>query len=155
MRVEANVLVGSWSGSYKLWLGPDEPMRESTTKATVSTAAAGQFLVITYSWADREKPHDGLLLLRAGEDVGPVDIVWVDSFHTMAGFMQFTSSEPANDGWNAFTKWSAGEGPEWGWRIEVTAPGRDELLVRMYISTPAGEEAPAVESRYTREAGPG
>src|SRR5690606_28115042 len=111
-----------------------------------------QFLVITYSWTDREQPHDGVLMLRVADDVGPVDIVWVDSFHTMRGFMQFSSSEATHGGWDASTKWSAGDGADWGWRIEVTAPEPDELLVRMYIATPTGEESPAVESHYTRHA---
>ena len=112
MRDDIASFVGTWSGSYKLWLGPDEPLRESTTQATVSTVAAGQFLVINYAWTDRDKPHDGVLTLRVADDVGPVDMVWVDSFHTMRGFMQFTSSERTEGGWDEFTRWSVGDRPD-------------------------------------------
>lgn len=76
--------------------------------------------------------------------------LWVDSFHTMCGFMQFEGQQTADGSVEGNTTWSAGEGPAWGWRIVVSNPGPDELLVRMYIATPTGEEAPAVESRYLR-----
>src|SRR5690606_27534363 len=53
VRADAALLVGEWSGHNKLWLGPDEPVRESSTSASVTAAAGGRFLVITYTWTDR------------------------------------------------------------------------------------------------------
>lgn len=60
--------------------------------------------------------------------------------------------EPATEAM-ATTLWSIGDGPDWGWRIALSSPNADDLLVRMYVATPAGEEAPAVESRYARSTG--
>lgn len=153
-RITAEGLVGAWSGDYSLWLGPDMPVKESTTKATVTAAARRQFLVITYSWTEAEKLHDGVLIVRLAEEPSSVDMVWVDSFHTMGGFMQFAGNHTDDGSIEGSTTWSVGEGPDWGWRIVVSSEGPDDLVVRMYIATPTGEESPAVESRYTRLSSP-
>lgn len=150
MSIAAEKLLGSWSGDYRLWLGPGEPVRESTTKAVVTAAAAGRFLVITYTWTESGKHHDGVLTVRLAEEPGPVDMVWIDSFHTMGGFMQFAGRKTAAGSIEGTTKWSVGDGPDWGWRIVVSGPDEGQLLIRMYIATPSGEESPAVESRYVR-----
>lgn len=151
LREDAAPLVGDWSGHNRLWLGPEEPVRESSTDATL-TMAAGRFLVITYTWSDKGKPQDGVLILRIAPQPGPFDMVWVDSFHTMGEFMRF-EGRPGKDGAiEGTTKWSPGSGPDWGWRIAVSSTGREEFSVRMYIETPDGEEAPAVESIYSRRA---
>lgn len=150
-RNEGAKLVGTWSGHNQLWLGPGESVRESPTRATITSAANGQFLMVAYTWADQGQPHDGVLVLRLAAEPGPVDMVWLDSFHTMRGFMQFVGQPTPDGSWNATTTWSVGEGPEWGWRIALAAPSEDELVIRMFIATPTGEESPAVESRYRRE----
>lgn len=152
MRMNAGKLVGEWSGRNSLWLAPGEPVRHSATEATVTTAAAGQFLVITYSWSDKGEPHDGLLMVRVADDPSPLDMVWVDSFHTMRQFMRFEGRESGDGSIEATTKWSPGSGPDWGWRIAVSSAGPDHLVVRMFIETPDGQEAPAVESVYSRKA---
>ncbi len=146
----ATALEGRWSGEYKLWLGPDEPVRVSQTAATLTSAAAGGFLVITYDWSDRGQPHDGVLLARVAGEPGPMDMVWVDSFHTMGGFMRFEGRGTNDGSLEGTTKWSAGSGPDWGWRINLRAVLPDRFTVRMYIATPDGEEAPAVETVYER-----
>lgn len=146
----AGALVGSWLGTYHVWLGPGDPARLSSTRATVTQAAGGAFLVITYAWSESERPHDGVLMLRLAAETGPVDMVWVDSFHTMGEFMRFVGSRTQEGGREGTTTWSIGDGPDWGWRIVVSTPTADELLVQMYVATPAGEESPAVEQRYTR-----
>ena len=112
LRQEAASLFGEWSGHNRLWLGPSEPARESDTSLQVTTAANGQFLVLTYAWSHEGEPHDGVLMVRLGHEPGPVDMVWVDSFHTMGTFMQF-GGRPATDGdVEGFTTWSPGSRPE-------------------------------------------
>ena len=60
-------LIGNWSGSNRLWLSPQEPVRESETKARVAPAAGGQFVTIQYTWADDGHPQEGLLLIGVEE----------------------------------------------------------------------------------------
>src|SRR5690606_6730741 len=142
--VETNIdvagLVGEWAGSYLLWLGPDEPVRESETAGTVTAAAAGQFLVLTYTWAASGKPHDGVLIARVADAPGAVEMDWVDAFHPAGKFMTVEGQSAAGGGLRATTKWSAGEGPAWGWRIDLSSAGSDDLVVQTYIATPTGEE---------------
>lgn len=149
-RISADRLTGSWKGDYRLWLGPDVPVKQSPTRAAVSGAAADRFLVITYTWSEDEKDHDGVLLVRLVKEPGPVDMVWVDSFHTMGAFMQFAGKATTDGSVEGTTQWSVGEGPDWGWRIALSNPGENELLVRMFVATPSGEESPAVEAQYVR-----
>jgi hypothetical protein len=56
-------LVGEWSGTNKLWLTPDEPVRESETTASVTLAAQGKFITIAYTWSFEGEPQDGLIVL--------------------------------------------------------------------------------------------
>lgn len=154
MKGPSDSLVGGWSGKYLLWLSPEDPVRMSKSEATVTTAAGGQFLVITYTWSEADKAHDGVLLVRLADEPGTTDMVWIDSFHTMGGFMQFAGNKTDDGSIGGATKWSVGEGPDWGWRIVVSSGGPDDLVVRMYIATPTGEESPAVESQYVRQTSP-
>ena|SRR5690606_12531028 len=149
-QLDPQVLVGTWSGHNKLWLDPSQPVSESPTRLTATAAAAGKFLVLTYDWADGAKPHDGVLMIKTGAEPGPLDMVWVDSFHTGGEFMKFEGLPTADGGVTATTKWSAGTGPEWGWRVNVSSAGPADLVVRMYIATPEGLESPAVEAQYSR-----
>ena len=79
-------------------------------------------------------------------------MVWVDSFHTSSQFMRFEGRAREDGGIEGDTKWSAGTGEDWGWRIVVSSPNAQELIVRMYVEPPDSEEAPAVESIYSRRA---
>ena len=90
-RDDAPELVGEWSGHNRLWLGPHAPARESPTQATVTTAAKGGFLVLTYTWSDGGEPHDGVLIARLTPGAGPADMVWFDSFHTQGFYMRESS----------------------------------------------------------------
>src|SRR5690606_17936239 len=146
----AQDLVGTWAGHNKLWLDPSQPVRESATRLTATAAAAGKFLVLTYAWADGETPHDGVLIVRTGAEPSPIDMGWVDSLHPAGQVMQFEGQGTADGSVNATTMWSVGAGPDWGWRIHVSSTGPTDLIVRMYIATPDGVEAPAVEARYSR-----
>lgn len=153
--IDAGKVAGKWSGRNLLWLGPEEPVRESATEATVTAAAANGFLVLAYSWSDQGKPHDGVLMARTAAEQDHMAMVWVDSFHTMGKFMRFEGRPTTDGSVEATTRWSIGDGPDWGWRIVLSCPSADELLVRMYVATPEGEEAPAVEARYERGAARG
>ena len=47
--------------------------------------------------------------------------------------------------------YSAGEGPDWGWRIEVRVPGPDAFLIEMFNIEPGGKESIAVRHRAERK----
>jgi hypothetical protein len=150
IRGSLEQFVGGWSATYRLWLTPADPVRESASRAELALAAGRGFATLRYVWEDRGKPHDGLLIIRNAPEPDLLDMVWVDSFHTAGKFMTFRG-EPTGDGsLSALGSWAAPPGPDWGWRIVLSAETESEPVVRMYVITPDGETGLAVESRYSR-----
>ena len=61
---ELTRLLGSWQGSSKLWLSPQESARESDSTAVVDKDIQGQFLQVRYTWSVEGEPQNGLILVR-------------------------------------------------------------------------------------------
>jgi len=146
---ELEALVGDWAGTKRLHLAPDAPVRVSDATARVALVAGGGFLSIAVGWSFEGAPQDGLLLVRLGDAPGPLDMVWVDSGHTMGAFMTFRGeTDPA--GWRAGSStYPAPSGPDWGWRIVVGAPD-GELTLTMFNVPPGGAPELAVDARFAR-----
>ena len=142
--------VGDWSGINRLWLSPDDPVRESETTASMALAAGGAFAMISYTWAENGEPQDGVLLVRLAPEPSQLDMVWIDSWHTGGKFMEFRGEEDRDGCMSALGSYPAPPGPDWGWRIVLAADADAGLRIRMYNISPDGEEALAVEADYTR-----
>ena len=56
-------MTGEWSGDNRLWLSPEEPVRESATTARLALTARGRFLSLRYTWAEGGKEQEGELLI--------------------------------------------------------------------------------------------
>ncbi|MGD8276504.1 MAG: DUF1579 family protein [Gemmatimonadota bacterium] len=142
-------LTGEWTGTNKLWLRPGDPVRESTTTASLSLVGQGQFAMLRYTWADEGKPQDGTLLI--GTAAGSAeDIVWLDSWHLRDMIMRLQRQPPGDALLDALGSYAAPPGPDWGWRIVLRPESRDAFRMLMYNITPDGEEMLAVEAAYTR-----
>lgn len=152
MRTEKSFaeLVGRWRGLNRLWLSPDSPVQESETTASVELAAGGAAALIRYTWAEGGRPQDGLILLRLAPEPSAVDMVWVDSWHMRDPFMLCRGELDGEGRLAGRGAYSAPPGPDWGWRIVVGAQETGELRIRMFNITPDGQEALAVDARYSR-----
>lgn len=152
MSVRASIAewVGEWSGTYRLWLTPDDPVRESETTASVALAARGAFASIRYTWADLGEPQDGILLVRIAPEPGSLDMVWIDSWHTGGKFMEFRGEEDRGGSMSAYGSYPAPPDPDWGWRIILAAGAEAGFHMTMYNISPDGNEALAVEAGYKR-----
>jgi|SRR5690606_18322645 len=155
IRTHLDQFVGEWTGSNDLHMEPGSPVRSSSTTATVALVANGSAIAMTYSWDFEGKPHEGILVVINKPDLGDPDMVWIDSFHTGGRFQVFKGVEPsegvdAGGAMAALGSYPAPTGPDWGWRIVVSADSPDVLHVTMYNITPDGEEQLAVDSRYRR-----
>ncbi len=146
--VKLTDLEGQWFGNNSLWVMPEDPVRESDSEASVTIAVHGTVALITYTWAYEGTPQEGTLLVRTGPE--DVETVLVDPWHTGGKFMTFSSEGATEDLVDVRGSYAAPPGPDWGWRIILRADSADEFLMLMYNITPDGEEAPAVEARYTR-----
>ncbi len=144
-------MVGDWVGHNKLWVMPGDPVRESATAARIELAAGGRYLVIRYTWAEKGEPQDGHLIVRLAPDTSAADMVWVDSWHQSASFMTFAGTAKSPNSITALGSYPAPTGPDWGWRVSVTAESRDRFVMRMWNITPDGQEMQAVEAVYARQ----
>ncbi len=151
-RAKITDLIGEWAGSSRLWLFPGATVRESETTASVAPAAGGAFLIINYRWEDEGTPQDGILLVRLSVEPGTCDMVWIDSWHTGGEFMVFRGEEDRDGSMSAVASYAAPPGPDWGWRIVLSAESETEMRITMYNITPDGNEALAVEAMYERMA---
>lgn len=145
-------LIGDWAGSNRLhaiWRTP--PIHDSDTTASVSLAAQGQFLAISYTWADEGKPQDGVLLIGSGDSPNSVKAVWIDSWHMSDKFMLLEGAVESNGSASMRGAYAALLGPDWAWRIAIE-PGDAAFRMIMHNVTPEGEEALAVEAAFTRAA---
>ena len=87
------------------------------------------------------------MLLGFHRDAEQYEMTWVDSFHTGSAIIWSTGA-PREDGVIAVTGSYLAGGERWGWRTEFHT--RNGLIMRAYNISPAGEEAPAIETEWTR-----
>jgi len=150
VRAKIGQWVGEWSGTSGLWRRPDDPGRECETTASISLVAREGFATIHYAWSHEGEPQDGLMLVRIAPKPGPIDVVWLDSWHTGGGFMTFRGEADRDGALSALGSYSAPPGPDWGWRIVLSEDDDKSIRVTMYNITPDGQDALAVEARYRR-----
>jgi len=144
-------LAGQWRGTNKLWLDPSAPPAESETTLTVATAGQGKFLTAAYTWAYEGQPQDGLLVVWQDPATGGGRISWLDSFHTGDAVMVFQGQFAAGRV-SVLGSYAAGDGPDWGWQIDLVPLPDGGLQLLMYNIEPGGQVYPAVEATYARAA---
>ena len=146
-------IAGTWTGSYQLWLDPDAPPVESTTRLEIAVNASGRYATLAYGWSHDGRNCDGVLVVALNGKGRSATASWVDTFHMSDAFMvsRGTVNGPRVDVRGSY---AAPPGPDWGWRTVVEADAHDALRVMMFNVTPDGQEARAVEAVY-RRADPG
>jgi hypothetical protein len=142
-------LTGRWAGPNKLWLEPDKPERRSDATMAVAVAGQGRFVTFTYTWADSEKPQDGLLVVGFEKDRGVVTGHWLDSWHNSDKVMRLEGEATSDGGIRIRGSYPAPPGPDWGWTIAIE-PGADRFRLIMHNVWPEGREDLAVEAVFTR-----
>lgn len=142
-------LRGQWVGSNSLWLRPGTPVHESDIKATISAAANGHYYLMNYSWSFEGEVQEGVFFLGGNENMATA--TWGDSWH-MAPEPMYCQGELKENGARLVLigTFTAGEGPDWGWRTEFTRQGPDNFLMEAYVIPPTGEEGLAVRAELKR-----
>ena len=139
---------GDWHGVNRLWLGG--PADESPSTLTVSAAVGGTFVRIDQRWAYQGRPQEGTLLVGHDARTGIATVHWADTFHTDRKVMAFAGTADADGAIDVRGTYSAGTGPDWGWRVRLHGAGPDPLRVTMINIHPDGQEDLAVEAEYAR-----
>ena len=142
---------GKWQGKSRLhlsWLPEDQRITESESDLVVAADPNCAYATVKYTWVHEGKAQSGLLLVAAGEN-GDASGGWADSWHQSGGVLALKGAGPDDGPLRLTGSYSAGEPPEWGWRIEVES-SESELVLRMINITPDGDEEWAVEGRYQK-----
>lgn len=141
-------MTGTWSGIYSLWLEPGQEAHISNTTAKVESETPGAYAVMTYTWAWKETPQSGVLLLGGKE--GKAVASWGDSWHQSPAPLESRGELLEDGSYSVRGTYPAGEGPDWGWRTDLILKDSDHLSMVMYNITPEGEEMLAVRADYER-----
>jgi hypothetical protein len=149
--VVLTALTGNWRGTNRLWLSPEEPVRESESTAEITLAAQGKFAVIQYTWADEGQSQDGMLVLGQETQHKLVKAIWIDSWHMNDKFMLCEGAiEPNGTIW-VKGSYAAPPDPDWGWQISIELQADDLFRFMMHNISPDNKKMLAVEVTYTRQ----
>ncbi len=145
-----NRVLGNWSGTNLLhlsWLTPSD--YHSSSHLAIQPVANGKFLAFTYTWSHENVPHEGMILLGYDVESKRATAAWIDSWHMSSKIMSCQGAIDEHGEIVLRGNYEAPPGPDWGWRIVITASGKALRLV-MYNCSPEGEEEWAVQAEYTR-----
>jgi hypothetical protein len=154
-------LIGQWHGRNRLWLGPDEPVRESEAAALISPAAMGKFVTLYYTWAFEGEVQEGQYLIGRSvarddeatdsQESNGVQAIWIDSWHMGNQWMVCQGTAAPEGPIRLEGSYAAPTGPDWGWRTVIERLSDEAMRLTMYNVTPDGQELLAVELAFERQ----
>jgi len=146
-------LVGRWCGTSTLQDPHTGKPDGSPSVLTGTPVLGGRFVRLDYTWAYQGAPQEGSLLVGFDAKAGSVSAHWIDSWHTGTAAIAFAWMS-SGGALSVRGTYPAPPGPDWGWRIDLTA---DDAALRVVMfnvwpTDQGGKEELAVEAVYTRAA---
>lgn len=140
-------LIGAWTGNNLLRFMTDH---NSHSDLSVTQVAKGRFLTFTYTWSHENTEHEGVLTLGYDKRQEVATATWIDSWHMSSKIFSCQGTIDQHGAVDLRGSYEAPPGPDWGWRIVITAPSDKKLQIVMYNCSPDGVEELAVRSDYER-----
>ncbi len=141
-------LVGTWDGTKKLYMRPEDPVFESEIVAKIGLEVDRKVLKISYEWSFKGEKKEGVLLFHVNKEAN-AQSVWMDSFHQSSDFM--VANGDLTDG-KISTKanYTQPEYSDWAWRICLETGDENSFSLIMFNVFPDGNEVLAVDARFKR-----
>ncbi|HKI01017.1 MAG TPA: DUF1579 family protein [Thermoanaerobaculia bacterium] len=142
---------GGWRGKNTLQDPHTGKPDDSAATALVTPVIGGRFIQMDYTWGYQGVPQEGSLLIGFDPKAETFSACWIDSWHMGHKMMACSGPQAAGSTLSLSGSWAAPPGPDWGWRIEITAEGGRTLRMAMFNIWPDGaREELAVEAAYTK-----
>lgn len=141
---------GEWHGINRLYVDPKGRPDESDSRLCITPLLGKSFLRIDQTWSYQGKPQEGSMLVGFDIDAQKVSLHWIDTFHMGRKVMTCSGAAGQDQSIDVLGSYAAPPGPDWGWRITITASGKHKLEIRMFNIEPDRSEMLAVEASYTR-----
>jgi hypothetical protein len=135
---------GTWAGTNRFRLMPDDPPSSADATAQLFLGAGGNVAVLAYTWTHPDDGvQDGVLVLGPDEEPDGVLAMWGDSWHQKPAAKQLRGATNAD---TLTVGYAYAEG--WEWRITLTVDRPDLLRWRMDNVVPPSASGTAEAVTY-------